>query len=154
MIQQLQRPARLVVVLAATCVLLLWLVHLQHSRLECDLPVVVQHFDAPPPQPMTPGPTPAPTLSSPPKKLSKIAKVTVAANNLKVPVVHRALKSHQVQNEMHGYLQFIGENEVVSDVTENDPFRRPSGAYTKPAYLLSVIVAELQKPEDERLEWI
>ncbi len=142
MIQQLQRPTRLVLALGATCVLLLWLVHLQHTSLHCDLPVVVQHFDAPPPHrgafpdTPTPAPAPAPALvpatspasapsSRPPRRLSRIGKVTVAANGLKAPVISRAIRRHEVNNEMHGYVQFTSENEVVSDLTENDPFHRP-----------------------------
>ncbi len=85
---------------------------------------------------------------------SKVAKVTVAANALNGGIIHRALESHDVQNRMHGYKHFIAKNQVVSELTEHDTRNRPKGAWTKPAYMMSVIVAELQKEEDERLEWI
>ncbi|CRK37905.1 hypothetical protein BN1708_007568 [Verticillium longisporum] len=84
----------------------------------------------------------------------KIAKVSVAANRLDNSMIHRALQSHQTQNEMHGYHHYIATNQAVGDLIENEADRRPQGAWTKPAYLLSLIVAELEKPEDERLEWI
>jgi hypothetical protein len=42
----------------------------------------------------------------------------------------------------------------VGDLSEHDSQHRPRGAWSKPAYLLSLIVNELTKPEDERLEWL
>lgn len=88
------------------------------------------------------------------KLRSRIAKVTVAANTLNTSVIHQALRTHQVQNELHGYTHFITTGELVSDLSENDSQGRPRGAWSKPAYLLSLIVAELTKPESERLEWL
>ena len=85
---------------------------------------------------------------------SRIAKVTVAANALKGGIIHRAIQSHRVQNEMHGYQYFIAENQAVSELIEHDTKNRPKGAWTKPAFLLSVLVAELEKDEKDRLEWI
>lgn len=86
--------------------------------------------------------------------VSKIAKVTVAAGSLNSSIIHQALQTHKVQNDIHGYKQFTATNELVGDLSENDPQKRPRGAWSKPAYLLSIIVAELAKPEAERLEWI
>ena len=86
--------------------------------------------------------------------LAKVAKVGVAVNALDIPVVHRAFKTHQVHNDMHGYPHFIADREVVSDLIDNDRMHRGSGAYTKPAYLLAIIITELLKPESERLQWI
>ena len=90
----------------------------------------------------------------PVRPLSKIAKVTVAANTLNSSTIHQALQTHKVQNDIHSYTQFTATNELVGDLSENDPQKRPRGAWSKPAYLLSIIVAELAKPESERLEWI
>lgn len=89
-----------------------------------------------------------------PSRQTRIGKVTVAANSLNSTVIHRALRSHQVQNEIHGYPHFIATGELVGDLSENDNQKRPRGAWSKPAYLMSIIVAELAKPESERLEWI
>ncbi|KAH7349611.1 hypothetical protein B0T11DRAFT_321490 [Plectosphaerella cucumerina] len=88
------------------------------------------------------------------KDFDAIAKVTVAVNKLDNELIHRSLKTHERQNELHGYQHFIASEQAVSDLIENDSRHRPKGAWTKPAYLLSLIVAELQKPEEERLEWL
>ena len=85
---------------------------------------------------------------------SPIGKVTVAANKLDNSMIRRALRTHQRQNEIHGYAHYIATNEAVSGLIENDSQKRPRGAWTKPAYLLSVMVAELQKPEQQRLKWL
>jgi hypothetical protein len=86
--------------------------------------------------------------------LSKVAKATVAANSLNSSFVHQALQTHKVQNDIHGYTHFIATNELVGDISETDPKRRPRGAWSKPAYLLSIIVAELAKPKNDRLGWV
>ncbi|KAE8448456.1 hypothetical protein EG329_009521 [Mollisiaceae sp. DMI_Dod_QoI] len=93
-------------------------------------------------------------VHAPPKRISRIAKVTVAANTLNSTIIHQALRTHQVQNELHGYIHHIANGELVGDLSENDSQKRPRGAWSKPAYLLSLIVAELTKPESERLEWL
>ncbi|KAE9369923.1 glycosyltransferase family 34 protein [Stipitochalara longipes BDJ] len=62
--------------------------------------------------------------------------------------------THQVQNELHGYIHHITSYELVSDLSEYDSQNRPRGAWSKPAYLLGLIVSELAKPADERLDWI
>lgn len=85
---------------------------------------------------------------------SRIAKVTVATNTLNTSLIQDALRTHQVQNELHGYGHFITTAGLVSDLSENDSQHRPKGAWSKPAYLLSLIVMELTKPESERLEWL
>lgn len=112
-----------------------------------ETPDEVKDFDAVPD-------TPAPPPPEKPKPTSKIAKVTVAVNKLDNELIHRSLKTHERQNELHGYQHFIASQQAVSDLIENDSRHRPKGAWTKPAYLLSLIVAELQKPEEERLEWL
>jgi hypothetical protein len=84
--------------------------------------------------------------------ISKIAKVSVAINTLNSTIVADALRSHQVQNTLYGYQHFIGTREVVTE--EEDQRGRPSGVWTKPAYLLSLLLAEMQKSPEERLEWL
>jgi hypothetical protein len=101
---------------------------------------LVEELPPPPPPPVKPVP--------------RIAKVTVAANTLNSSIIDQALQTHQVQNDLHGYLQFTAPNELVGDISENDHQKRPRGAWSKPAYLMSVIVAELAKPEAERLKWV
>lgn len=85
---------------------------------------------------------------------SRIAKVTVAVNTLNSSIIHHALHTHKVQNDLHGYIHHIATDEVVGDMSESDPKGRPRGAWSKPAYLLSIIVTELTKPESERLKWV
>lgn len=84
---------------------------------------------------------------------SKIGKVTVAANKLDNSIIYRALQTHEVHNDIHDYIHYIATNEAVSDLTEHDT-KKPRGAWTKPAYLLSIVVSELEKPERERLKWL
>ncbi|TAQ83746.1 hypothetical protein B7494_g7930 [Chlorociboria aeruginascens] len=88
------------------------------------------------------------------RPVSRIAKVTVAANSLNSSVIHHALRTHKVQDDLHGYKSFIATNELVGDISEVDHQKRPRGAWSKPAYLLSIVVNELAKPECDRLEWI
>lgn len=85
---------------------------------------------------------------------SRIAKVSVAVNSLNSSLIHDALRTHRVQNDLHGYRHFISTTELVGDLSENDSQKRPRGAWSKPAYLMSIIVAELSKAETERLDWI
>ncbi|KAL2753944.1 glycosyltransferase family 34 protein [Sodiomyces alcalophilus JCM 7366] len=96
-------------------------------------------------------------LPTPPQitdRVSKIAKVSVAANRLDNDMIHRALRSHYAQNALHGYQHFTAGYEAVGGLIENPEDKRPRGAWTKPAFLLSLVVAELEKPEEERLEWM
>ncbi|KKY27492.1 putative galactosyl transferase gma12 mnn10 family protein [Phaeomoniella chlamydospora] len=80
---------------------------------------------------------------------SKVAKVTVAIN----PPSYwdRVLKSHKVQNELHGYQHFLGDQPLVFE--KHIP-NRPYGTWSKPAYVLELLLHELGKPEDQRLEWL
>jgi hypothetical protein len=84
----------------------------------------------------------------------RIGKVSVVTNFLDSPTIHRALRTHEVQNAIHGYPHFIATHETVMDFVDNSPAGRGRGMWTKPAFLLSVIVAELEKPAAERLKWI
>ncbi|KAK3934493.1 galactosyl transferase [Diplogelasinospora grovesii] len=139
----LQRPARIISVVAAVCCLWIWYLNfVRDVDLSCAFVPAGLRLDK------------VGTGSERQLKTSRVGKVTVAANKLDAPVIYRALQSHQRHNDMHGYQHFIAMNEVVSSLTENDHQNRPRGAWTKPAYLLSVLVAELQKPENERLKWV
>ncbi|KAH8817386.1 galactosyl transferase gma12 mnn10 family protein [Xylogone sp. PMI_703] len=95
-----------------------------------------------------------PIYDDTPVRLSKVGKVTVAANVLNSPTIERALRTHAVQNKIHGYVHHIAKNEVVGNLIEAESKGMPKGAWSKPALLLSVIVAEMAKPEKERLEWV
>ncbi|CAK7236130.1 hypothetical protein SCUCBS95973_009501 [Sporothrix curviconia] len=155
LVQQFQRPTRLLALLTSICLVYLCFNYLQRVdfattcntlRLGEDTTYEGQFGIT---RMLTTKPA-----TTPKGKMAKIAKVGVAVNALDIPVVHRAFKTHQVHNDMHGYPHYIADREVVSDLIDNDRMHRGSGAYTKPAYLLAIIITELLKPESERLEWI
>lgn len=58
------------------------------------------------------------------------------------PVYERAVKTHQEHCRRLGYPVFLLRQQVLD------------GVWNKLAYLLSLIVQELEKPADERLEWL
>ncbi|CAK7274450.1 hypothetical protein SEPCBS119000_006178 [Sporothrix epigloea] len=155
LVQQFQRPTRLLAVLLSICLVYVCFSYLQHLDLAktCDTLRLGEEttykgeFGATHLLSTKPATMPNGTVA-------KVAKVGVAVNALDIPVVHRAFKTHQVHNEMHGYPHYIADREVVSDLIDNDRMHRGSGAYTKPAYLLAIIITELLKPESERLQWI
>lgn len=151
LIQQFQRPTRLLAVFAAVSLVYLCLSFLQRIDFTaCSVaPARTANGKFGTMQQIIAQPA---TLSDRPP--ARVAKVGVAVNDLDIPVVYRAFKSHKVQNEMHGYPHFIADREVVSSLTDNDVFRRGSGTYTKPAYMLAIMIAELLKPKSERLEWL
>ncbi|KAJ6059797.1 hypothetical protein N7444_003436 [Penicillium canescens] len=69
-----------------------------------------------------------------------IAKVTIIFGDNSV--YHRALKTHEEHSRKFGYPMHVLQSGILDDV------------WTKPAFLLSLILEELVKPKTERLEWI
>ncbi|OCK78074.1 glycosyltransferase family 34 protein [Lepidopterella palustris CBS 459.81] len=57
-------------------------------------------------------------------------------------IYERAIESHRRHNEIHGYEMHVLRRGVTK------------GYWNKFAYLLSLVVNELSKPEDKRTEWI
>lgn len=77
--------------------------------------------------------------------MSKIAKVTMVyyQNTTNDTILYEdALRSHKAHNDQHGYLHHVLRRSLLSI------------QYSKPAYVLSVILQELVKPPGERLEWL
>ena len=72
---------------------------------------------------------------------SKIGKMTISFGEPDA-VYDRAIRSHELHNELMGYKQFVLRERIMS------------GLWTKHAYILSVITNELTKPVDERLKWV
>ncbi|KAI9886185.1 MAG: hypothetical protein M1823_002037 [Watsoniomyces obsoletus] len=70
-----------------------------------------------------------------------IAKITIVFGG-DSGVFERALKTHEVHNRLHGYPIYVLRQEILNDV------------WTKPAYILSVLLKELAKPESERMKWL
>ncbi|KAM7186792.1 hypothetical protein V8F33_011635 [Rhypophila sp. PSN 637] len=181
----LQRPAKVVTVLAILAFVWLWLgtVHSVSLSGFSNSHVNVDDTDITPPPPPPPPTTPEqaqPNLDSkvdsdaetdvtppsPPKiefttgssdskaPPAKIAKISVTTNKLNAPVIDRAFLTHTRHNERHGYTHYIAKYQAVSDLIEHDRQHRAAGAWTKPVYILSILVAELEKPPEERLKWL
>jgi hypothetical protein len=72
---------------------------------------------------------------------SSIGKVMMLYGN-PTPVYERALKGHNRHNEMHGYSMHVLREQTLSEF------------WSKPAYVLQVLLAELAKPAPERLKWL
>jgi hypothetical protein len=58
------------------------------------------------------------------------------------PAYERALLTHKAHAERNGHAMFVCREKILS------------GLWTKPAFILSVVLAELAKPERERLQWL
>lgn len=72
-----------------------------------------------------------------------VGKCSIVFGNLSPQsVFERALRTHEVHNKMHGYPLHVLRQPLLDDV------------WTKPAFILSLILRELGKPEGERLQWI
>lgn len=71
---------------------------------------------------------------------TRIGKCTILFNGNNL--WERAIKSHEAHDKMHGYRLHVLRQQLLDDV------------WSKPAYILSLILRELAKPESERLEWL
>ena len=58
------------------------------------------------------------------------------------PTYERALRLHDVQNQYYDYPMFILRENLLH------------GLWSKPAYILSVLLQELAKPKESRLKWL
>lgn len=74
-------------------------------------------------------------------KKARIVKVT-AHFGPQDPAYEEALLTHHRHAELHGYPVLDLRSKVIDDL------------WNKPAYLLSIILNELRKPEKEREEWL
>jgi hypothetical protein len=71
----------------------------------------------------------------------RVAKVSILFGGTH-PVYERALRTHEAHDRLHGYPIFVLRESLLDDV------------WTKPAYILSLILRELAKPKGQRLEWL
>ncbi len=76
-----------------------------------------------------------------PNSAPSIAKITIVFGG-DSGVFERSLKTHEVHNRLHGYPIYVLRQQILNDV------------WTKPAYILSVLLKELAKPEPERMKWL
>jgi len=58
------------------------------------------------------------------------------------PLYERAIRSHRLHNERWNYPMHVLRRHITG------------GYWNKPSYLLGLIVAELAKPVEERVEWL
>lgn len=72
---------------------------------------------------------------------TRIGKVTILFGGDN-PTYERALRTHDVHNRIHGYPMNVLRQGILNDV------------WTKPAYILSLLLRELSKPKGQRLEWL
>lgn len=72
---------------------------------------------------------------------SLIAKVTILFHG-KDPTYVRAIQSHQAHNRRFGYPLLVLRHAILD------------GIWSKPAYLLAILLEELRKPEGHRLTWL
>jgi hypothetical protein len=72
---------------------------------------------------------------------ASIGKVTMLYGELS-SVYERAVASHDAHAKRHGYPMYVLREQLLD------------GLWSKPAYLMAVVTAELQKPREERLEWL
>jgi hypothetical protein len=70
-----------------------------------------------------------------------VGKITISFGEPDA-VYERAIRSHEFHNKKMGYPQFTLRERVLS------------GLWSKHAYIFSVLVQELAKPEDQRLKWL
>ncbi len=70
-----------------------------------------------------------------------IGKVTILFGGDN-PTYDRALRTHDVHNRLHGYPMNVLRQGILTDV------------WTKPAYILSLLLRELSKPKGQRVEWL
>lgn len=84
---------------------------------------------------------PAPNSPFTVHKKASIGKVTIITGGTN-PTYERALKSHQRHNRLHGYPLHVLRQGILESV------------WSKPAYILSLLLKELAKPEIERLKWL
>lgn len=74
-------------------------------------------------------------------KAPRVTKLTALYNHDN-DLYEAAIKSHMEHNRIHGYGMKILRDKIVND------------QWSKPAYLLSLVVEELAKPAEARTEWL
>jgi hypothetical protein len=72
---------------------------------------------------------------------SSIGKVMMLYGN-PTPVYERALRCHDKHDAIHGYITHVLREQTLSEF------------WSKPAYILQLLLAELAKPGPERLKWL
>lgn len=71
---------------------------------------------------------------------ARIGKVTVIFGG--AATYERAVRTHEAHDRIHGYPLHVLRHGILDDV------------WSKPAYILNLLLRELSRPEDERLQWL
>lgn len=71
---------------------------------------------------------------------TRIGKCTILFNGNSF--WERAIRTHEQHDKLHGYRLHVLRTQLMDDV------------WSKPAYILSLLLRELAKPENDRLEWL
>lgn len=72
---------------------------------------------------------------------SFIGKVTAIFHG-KDPTLVRAIQTHEAHSRRYGYSMLVLRHRILDDT------------WSKPAYLLAVLLEEMRKPEGHRLRWL
>lgn len=78
------------------------------------------------------------SASAAPMRIKKATAIVGQPNHL----YEAALKTHERHNEIHGYGMQVLRQKIAGNF------------WAKPSFLLSMIVEELAKPEEERVDWV
>jgi hypothetical protein len=78
---------------------------------------------------------------SDPSLNAEIGKVTMSYGTVP-PIYERALSRQVLHGELHGYKTFVLRSKIMPRL------------WSKPAYILSIILQELEKPKEDRLKWL
>ncbi|KAF2157294.1 glycosyltransferase family 34 protein, partial [Myriangium duriaei CBS 260.36] len=71
---------------------------------------------------------------------TRVGKVTIIFGG--APTYERAVRTHELHDRIHGYPLHVLRHGILDDV------------WSKPAYILSLLLKELSRPETERLQWL
>jgi hypothetical protein len=71
---------------------------------------------------------------------TRVGKCTILFNGNEY--WERAIRTHEEHDRLHGYRLHVLRQQLLDDV------------WSKPAYVLSLLLRELSKPESERLDWL
>ncbi|KAI9654836.1 MAG: hypothetical protein M1829_000732 [Trizodia sp. TS-e1964] len=75
---------------------------------------------------------------------SRIGKVMVLPNNN--PTYERAIQTHKIHNRHHGYPMHVLRRNILDS--------KWNGHYNKLTHVLSILLQELSKPKEDRLQWL
>lgn len=82
----------------------------------------------------------APAASALALQFPKIAKLTAASGSV-TGQYERAIEGHRLHAEMHGYAWHVLRENIVD------------GPWVKVPFMMSVVLNEMRKPVEERVEW-